>query len=390
MNKTVCSDICRQYLRLHLAGEVGPITFARLIEHFGSIERVLAASRSHLRDVERVGAKTAESIAAGLRSDAWQEEVALAERLGVRILCREDDDFPRPLLNIPDPPICLYVLGELRREDALSVAIVGSRQASMYGLEQAQRFAELLTQAGLCVISGMARGVDQSAHLAALRMGGRTIAVLGCGLTHCYPPESVELRDRIAGCGAVVSELPLAAGPQAGNFPRRNRIIAGMSLGTLVVEAGQRSGALITARVANEYNREVFALPGRVDMLQAQGTNDLIRQGYAKLVTGLPDILDELGEVGELLSSAAGPAASTGGDSGAPTASAEPGTPAAIGQLTPVQKRIYEALTADPLHMEQLAAACDMPIGPLSAALTMLQIKGLIKQLPGNQFCRRS
>ncbi len=277
-----CSDVAQQHLRLCMAEGVGPILFDRLVQAFGGAEAVLAAPASRLQEVEEVGRKTAEGIAVAARSDAWQAEVELAGRLGVRILCRQDGEYPEPLRQIPDPPICLYVMGQLRREDALSIAIVGSRQASMYGLEQAQRFAELLSQTGLSIVSGMARGIDQAAHMAALRMGGRTIAVLGCGLSLCYPPESVELRDRIIKCGAVISELPLATAPSTQTFPKRNRIIAGLSLGTLVVEAAKRSGALITARVASEYNREVFALPGRIDTPTAGGTNESDQPGLCQ------------------------------------------------------------------------------------------------------------
>jgi DNA processing protein len=290
------------------------------------------------------------------------------------------------------------MMGEIRREDALSIAIVGSRQASIYGLEQAQRFGELLSQTGLTVVSGMARGIDQAAHMAALRAGGRTIAVLGCGLSLCYPPDSVELRDRIAKCGAVISELPLATAPSTQTFPKRNRIIAGLSLGTLVIEAARRSGALITARVASEYNREVFALPGRVDTPTAMGTNDLISQGFAKLVSNLGDILDALGDVGESLAqyaagkmlagaedSQAGGKAKAGGDAGS---AEDAGAPAPL--LPQPQAVVYKALTTSPMHMEQVASASGLAIGQVSAALTLLQLKGLVRQLPGNQFVRRA
>lgn len=394
----ICSEAAQEHLRLHLADGIGSITFGRLIEHFGSAGAVLAASRMALREVEGVGEKTAEAIRAAASSQAWKEEVALAGELGVRILCREDADYPKPLTFISDPPICLYVLGELLPEDALAVAVVGSRQASLYGIEQAQRFAELLCQAGLTIVSGMARGIDQAAHMAAIRTGGRTIAVLGCGLCHCYPPESVELRDKIAGGGAVVSELSLRTRPATGTFPPRNRIIAGLSLGTLVIEAGQRSGALITARLANEYNREVFALPGRVDTQQAEGTNDLIRRGGAKLVTRLDDILDELGEAGKLL------AQGHAHGHGAPPASERPasqphpsdraGNSSAAAKspaspLPPAQAVVYDTMGNEPVHIEQVAGGCNLAIGQVSAALTLLQLRGLVRQLPGNLFMRR-
>jgi DNA processing protein len=419
-----CSEIARDHLRLSLADGVGPILFNRLIARFGSAESVLAAPCPRIEEVQGVGRKTAEAIQAAARSDAWRQEIDLAARLGVRILCRPDPEFPESLRQIPDPPICLYVMGQLKREDALAIAIVGSRQASLYGLEQAQRFTELLSQTGLAIVSGMARGIDQAAHMAALRVAGRTIAVLGCGLSHCYPPESVELRGRIAACGAVLSELPLKTAPDAKNFPARNRIIAGLSLGTLVIEAARRSGALITARLANEYNREVFALPGRVDTPTAQGANDLISQGFAKLVTNVGDILDALGDVGESLARSAGeqlvatqepeappgssaetpadgadtPGGSTetsAGPAGPPAASAQSAPPAAAGRaatprLPQAEAAVYKALTKHPMHMERVAAAVDLPISQVSAALTLLQLKGLVRQLPGNQFVRRA
>ncbi len=367
-----------------MADGVGPILFDRLVECFGSPQAVLDAPTSHLQEVDGIGHMIADAIHNAVRSDAWKQELDLATQRNVRILCRADAEYPEMLRHIPDPPLCLYVLGELKREDALSIAIVGSRQASIYGLEQAQRFAELLSQAGLTIVSGMARGIDQAAHMAALRTTGRTIAVLGCGLSHCYPPQSVELRDRITRSGAVISELPLQTPPTAQTFPKRNRIIAGLSLGTLIIEAAQRSGALITARLACEYNREVFALPGRIDTPTSAGTNDLIRQGHARLITGLGDILDELGEVGESLAKYAADkflASSTT----APADNANQPAP----QLSQTQAAVYKVLTTSPMHTDQLAAAADLSASQVSAALTLLQLKGLVRQLPGNQFQRR-
>ncbi len=383
---------------LHMAEGVGPIAFSRLIEHFGSVAAVLDASVGALQEVEGIGRKTAEAVRVAARSDAWRSEIDLAAEHGVRIICREDAEYPRLLHFVADPPICLYVRGRIVKEDGLAIGIVGPRKASLYGLEQAQRFGELLCQAGLTVVSGMARGVDQAAHMAAIRVGGRTMAVLGCGLCHCYPPESTELRDRISQCGAVVSELPMSTPPATETFPKRNRIIAGMSLGTLVIEAAQRSGALITARLANEYNREVFALPGRVDTRQSEGTNDLIRRGYAKLVTNLTDILDELGEAGEML------AAQAAGGSQRPTEKTLFGADDATdtktdnvaavtgadSELQGSQAEVYGIVGGEPMHIEQVAAGCRLGIGEVSAALTLLQLRGLVRQMPGNLFVRRT
>jgi len=380
----ICSETAVAHLALHLTQAVGPATFERLVEAFGSADAALGASVSQLQSVPGIGRKTAEAIARASDGRAVKRELALAERLGVRIVCRADGEFPKPLHYISDPPICLYQMSQWRAEDALAVAVVGSRRPTYYGTEQAGRFATLLANAGFTVVSGMARGVDQAAHTAALRAGGRTIAVLGCGLKYCYPPESTELRDRIARNGAVLSELPLEAPPEAKNFPRRNRLIAGLSLGVLVVEAGQRSGALITARLANEYNREVFAVPGRVDTPQADGTNALIRDGQAKLVTGLQDILAELGEAGRIIEKSLLQAENN--DSAQPAEANEQNEQKVA--LTGAEAKVYRALTTEPMHLDEICEATSLPAGQVAAVLTMLQVRGLVKQLPGNLFVR--
>lgn len=373
----VASPLAEKYLRLHLCEDVGPIRFAHLLRELGGIDAVLGAGQQRLMGVDKIGRKVAENIARGRDQPRVAEEIELAGRQGVRILCLDDDDYPAALKRIDDPPACLYVKGVLAREDALALGIVGARHCSRYGAEQAERFAALAANAGLTIVSGMARGIDSFAHRGALAAGGRTIAVLGCGLCHLYPPESAELADKIRGSGALLSELPMSVGPDSKNFPPRNRIIAGLSLGVLIVEAARRSGALISARLASEYNREVFAVPGRIDTASAEGCNDLIKTGAAKLVSGLPDILEDLGEAGAALLGAFG-------------ATEEQGQ---IVQrrslpLDDVERNLLAAIADEPLPIEGLCEGSGLPPARVAAVLTSLQLKGIVRRLPGDLYER--
>jgi DNA processing protein len=378
----VISNVGRQYLRLHLTTDFGPIRLRNLINHFGSLDAALAASRKELERVERIGPRVADSIARSRSDDAVDMEIERAADSGVRIICAEDAEYPAALRAIPDPPICLYVLGRIEPTDCVGVAIVGTRRCSHYGREQAMRFGQALGGAGFTVISGLARGIDGHAHRGALSAGGRTIAVLGNGLPHIYPAEHGSLAEEITGAGALISELPLETSPEAQNFPRRNRIIAGLALGVLVIEAGKRSGALISARLANEYNREAFAVPGRVDQPElTAGVNGLIRDGQAKLVTCLDDVLDELSEVGEIMRSE-----SPSGEGGeADRLSDSP----IVSRLGAHEKAIFEAVSGGVEDAEGICAATRLDMGRVTSALTALQLKGLVRCLAGNRFVPR-
>ena len=375
----VITPLAEKYLRLHLCPEVGPIRFANLLRELGDIDTVLGAGVTRLMAVEKIGQKVANNIARERDSARVAEEIDLAGRHGVRILCLADDDYPPPLKKIEDPPACLYVKGTLTRKDMLALGVVGSRHCSRYGTEQAERFAALAAHAGMTIVSGMARGIDSAAHRGALCAVGRTIAVLGCGLCHIYPPESGGLAEKIAASGAMVSELPMGIAPDSKNFPPRNRIIAGLSMGVLIVEAARRSGALITARLASEYNREVFAVPGRIDTASAEGCNDLIKSGAAKLVAGLPDILQELGEAGAALMSAFAPPE-------------EPGK--VVEQrslpLDDAEKTILAAIVGEPLPIEGVCEESGLPPARVAAVLTSLQLKGIVRRLPGDLYERRN
>jgi len=382
------ADLLRDWLHLHLAVGVGPTTFHRLLSAFGDVGRALNASMGQLENVRGIGRATAEQIHQSLREIDPDEELAQAEAAGVEIVPFYDSRYPKALAAIPDPPSVLYVRGRLGEQDALSLALVGSRRCSRYGWEQSRRFGYLLGQAGFTIVSGLARGIDAAAHEGALAARGRTVAVLGCGLGHIYPAEHAELAMRIVESGgAVVSELPMNITPNAGNFPQRNRIIAGWSLGTLVVEAPSRSGALITARLATEYNREVFAVPGQIDKPASGGANAMIRDGQAKLVTCVEDVLDELGPVGETLKS---------GPSGTPSPDSLFDSPEDTAiradlekSLTEPERQVWRLLETGPLDVDALCQQSGLNVPAVNGALTSLQLKGMIKSLPGNQFCRR-
>jgi DNA processing protein len=371
-----------KWLGLIRADNVGATTFAKLIKHFGSADRALGASISELSKVSGIGFKKAEQIAATRGKFNVEAELELAAKHGVWIINLKDQRYPPALRKIYDPPPVLYIKGNFVRQDSLAISIVGSRRCSLYGQEQASRLAHFLSSAGFTVCSGMARGIDTAAHHGALSAEGRTIAVQGCGLANIYPPENKKLFELITESGACVSELPLQFEPLSENFPPRNRIIAGLSLGTIVIEAGLRSGALITARMAMENNREVMAVPGKIDSPLSRGTHKLIKEG-AKLVESVEDVMTTLGYIGEQLQEHVTEAAQK-----ATEKMEAPLFEIKELKLPDHEKKIFESLGKEPLHIEQIISETDLAAGSVNAALVSLRLKGLIKQLPGSMFAK--
>lgn len=361
-------------LRLLLARGVGPVLHERLLAAFGSPEGVLRASRSELACVEGIGSRRAEEIVRALGGADPEAERSALERVGARILMRRHPAYPNLLRVIPDPPPAIWVRGNLAALRAPAVAIVGSRRCTLYGREQAARLAAGLADCGLTVVSGGARGIDAAAHQAALRVRAPTIAVLGCGLGHCYPPEHVGLFESIAVDGLLISELPMGVGPRAEGFPRRNRLISGLALGVVVVEAALRSGALITAREAVEgQNREVMALPGRVDSPVSAGCHRAIREGWAGLVTGVDDVIAQLASAGRLLEGAS----ESAGDQ-APGVSS-PADEEAKALRVALQRLLASAPTeASWVQAGALSQGLGVPIGQVLAALLLLEIDGVV------------
>jgi DNA processing protein len=370
------------WLKLIRADAVGPVTFAKLIKHFSTIDYALGASVSELSKVDGIGFKTAERIAATRDKFNTSAELELADKLGVWLINLDDERYPSLLKRIYDPPPVLYIKGTLTPSDNLSISIVGSRRCSLYGQEQSSQFAHFLSSAGFTICSGMARGIDTAAHQGALSAGGRTIAVQGCGLANIFPPENKKLFELIADSGACISELPLRYEPLAENFPPRNRIIAGLSLGTIVVEAAPKSGALITATAALENNREVMAVPGKIDSPLSRGAHQLIKQG-AKLVESVEDVMEALGYIGERLQSHVTAAAAKASER-----IEKPLFDVSQLNLSVAEKTIYDCLTKEPLHIEQIIAGTNLPPGGINAGLISLRLKGLIRQLPGSLFLR--
>lgn len=391
-------------LRLTLAEGLGPILVGRLLTHFGSPEAILAASPAQLERVRGLGPARSRAIAAAIADVGHQldRELELIHRHGVRLLAIGTEAYPPALAQIADPPPLLYVRGRIDHAglDQYCVAIVGSRECTHYGLEQAGRFAAGLAGSGLTVVSGGARGIDTAAHRGARSAGGRTVAVLGCGLAQCYPPENAELFDRLVAdqAGAVVGELPMSTPPKSENFPARNRIISGLSLGVLVVEAGPRSGSLITARLAGEdHGREVMALPGRVDSLASRGANELLKSGCASLVTEPADVIDLLHAPGRRhheghevsLWKSADPSADvppelppTRVPDALATADREIG-------LTPRQQSIIDSIgpCGERATIEQIADRTSTPIHVLRSELTILELRRSVRRA-GSAFER--
>ena len=379
----------RHWLQLSLTDGIGPILIRRIVDAAGSAAAACGASATLLREIEGIGTAKASKIHQSMRAAAEEvdKELEAAEKLGVSIISQEDERFPLLLRSIPDPPAVLYLKGNFEPRDLNAVAIVGSRKCSYYGREQAERFGALLAGAGVTVLSGGARGVDSSAHRGAMsHPQGRTIAVLGSGVDVPYPPENAGLFEQIAAKGAVVSEYPLGTAPMKENFPRRNRIVSGMSRGVLVIEADERSGALITARQAcDDHGRAVFALPGRVDSPTSAGPHKLIRDGAA-LVTCLEDILDGLGplpqEAHEV--SVFEPTAP------ATPQAAEPVTIAYDAGLTERQRIVLAQLDGEPVHIDTLIDRTALAANEVLQDLTLLSLKGFVKRVDGQAFVKRS
>jgi DNA processing protein len=391
-----------QWVRLRQTPHLGPVYFLRLIRAFGSAEGVFNQSGESLSGAG-IPRRVVESVCSESRHPAnlekAEKEVDQAGREGVQILLYTDSDYPINLKNVYAPPPYLYVKGSFQPEDTLAVSIVGTRRTSRDGLEIAGRLAQGLARQGICVVSGMARGVDSAAHRGVLEAGGRTIAVLGNGLKHCYPPENREIFEKTPESGALVSELPVETQPKPANFPARNRIIAGLSLGVIVVEAPSRSGALITARTAADQNREVFAVPGRVIGGRYEGCHQLIKEG-ARLVENEFDVIqclaDEIERIREQLSREEGLTAvedqqtGDGLENNTPLlkdlpAATEPKKPV---NLTEIEQKVWNILSEDPLHIDRVARSSGMDISEVSRVLLGLQLKNLVRQAAGMQFMK--
>ena len=361
-------------IRLHLATGIGPRLYGALVERFGSAAAAAEASPAALAEVEGLGRARTHAIRQAIDQADPEGELARAASAGAAIVVRGDPDYPKALTYLYDAPPVLYVKGSVRPEDAQAISIVGMRKCSLYGQDQAERFAGGLARAGFAVVSGLARGIDAAAHRGALAAGGRTLAVLGNGLASVYPPENARLADAVVERGALVSEFPMTVGPAAENFPRRNRILAALTLGTIVVEAGRRSGALITARLAAEMGKEVFAVPNRVDAPGAAGVHGLIRDG-AKLIESVADVLDEFPDLGI--------EAPAGDD--APRQE----TLSLKANLSAEEARLMEVLDTEPAPLDVLASRAGLDAAKASGALTLLELKGLARALPGGRFVRR-
>ncbi|MEM8864831.1 MAG: DNA-processing protein DprA [Planctomycetota bacterium] len=357
-------------VRLSMISGVGPRTRANLLASFHTPEAVLNAGGDELSRVDGVGPKLASKILAAGQLDA-EGELALAEERGISVLLSDEPAYPRLLREIHDPPAVLYAKGALLAKDQMAVAIVGSRHATRYGLQQAERLATGLARAGVTVVSGLARGIDAAAHRGAIAGGGRTLAVLAGGLLRIYPPEHKTLAEDVAANGCLLSEAPPGMPPMSGAFPQRNRVISGLSLGVVVVEAADRSGALITTCHASEQGREAFAVPGPVDSRLSRGCHNLLKDG-AKLVADVDDILEELGPLVEAVPSEDG------------------------GQLRSVQElnlneleqRVLQAIEATPTEVDAVVAKSGAAVHRVLATLSVLEMRRLIRRVSGTLVAR--
>ena len=374
---SLSTDDLRSHVRLACVPGIGSRLRRLLLERFGTPEGVFAASPDEIASIGRISRKLATTIPTLADSAVADDVIALCRKRSVDILLDGTATYPALLSRIDDPPGLLFVRGTLLPQDSLSVAIVGARHATAYGLKVAEQLGAGLARAGYTVVSGLARGIDAAAHRGAMKAGGRTIAVLGSGVLNVYPPEHADLAREVIDSGALISELPPLTEPNVGTFPQRNRIVSGLSLGVVVVQAADRSGALITSRLATEQGREVFAVPGPIDCRMSRGCHGLIRDG-AKLVESVDDILEEFGPLFETATTAEGRAVKS----------------AAELQLGDIEQRVLDACdslaggTTKPVSIDDIVDRSGLAASQVLATVGVLEMRRLIRRLPGNQIAR--
>jgi len=361
------SDSVFTWIGLSSIPGIGRVTFRKLVDHFGSPERVLSASPDEFRTIGGISEKViAEFVSFPWRAFA-EREMVKAAKADINIITADNPEFPDSLKDTPDPPLYLYVKGMLQPEDRNAVAIVGTRKPTHYGKTATHRIAYEIASMGYTIVSGMARGIDTQAHKGALSAKGRTIAVLGSGIDVAYPPENAGLMEEISRNGAVVTENAFGTKPESGYFPARNRIISGFSRGTVIIEAAEDSGSLITAKYTLDQGRKLYAVPGNIGSPTSKGTNSLIKEG-AMLVESAADVLDDLGSKGT-------------------DAQPEVATPP-LPLLTGEEEAVFRLITNDPKHIDVIMNECHASAGKLSGVLIGLELKGLAKQLPGKYYVR--
>lgn len=358
------------WLALSLIPGVGSTLMRRLLDRFKTPEAVFHSPAKELSRIEGLGEKVVQEIRKGPLEKVVEKELYLLRGVGGRVVTLNDEEYPKRLKDIYDPPPLLYVRGELKKEDELAVAIVGSRKTTPYGRWLTEKVSQELARHGVTIVSGMARGIDSLAHWGAISGAGRTIAVLGCGVDVVYPSENRNLFAKIIDHGAILSEFRMGSPPEGGHFPRRNRIISGLAIGVVVVQASEKSGSLITAAYALEQGREVFAVPGNVGTESSRGTHRLIKEG-AKLVESSEDILEEI------LPQWAGEREAT------------PKVETQKADLTEEEKVLYELLGETPLHIDMMIRESRLDPGKVSSLLLNLELKGLVSQWPGKCFSRK-
>lgn len=370
----------RELLTLTTLPGIGSQRLINLIAHFRDTRAILAATPKELIKAQGIEKKTALNIVNHIRDSGLDqagrlvsEQMARLDAHKARIVTYWDKDFPQHLKNIYDPPAFLFVKGSLQPEDSCAIALVGTRTMSPYGQQMAESFASGLARAGITVVSGLARGIDTAAHAATVKAGGRTIAIVGSGVDVIYPPENKGLAGRIEQTGAILSEFLMGAKPDASNFPRRNRIISGMTLGTVVIETGIEGGAMITASLAFDQNREVFAVPSPVNSKRVSGTNLLIKQRKASLVESVEDVIEILAPQLKGIISAAAPQH----------------TPPQV-QLSVFEQKLFDTLGTGQMHIDALAEQAGFSTADALVHLLSLEFKGLVKQNPGKMFLRTS